>query len=125
VLREDKQNKQNKTNKQANTQMMAPPIVLCLVRGPQVLCWLRCRRCFICFVAAGAFFVLLPQAFSLFVTLPQVLSLFRCRRCFLCFVAAGASFICFVSFSSSTRPPGRPPVRPGGGGEPKHQQTNV
>ena len=84
--------------------------------GPQVLCWLRCRRRFICFVAAGAFFVLLPPAFFLFVTLPQVLSLFRCRMCFLCFVAAGASFICFVSFSSSTRPPGRPPVRPGRGG---------
>ena len=46
------------------------------------------------FVAAGVFFVSLPQVLSLFASWQQALPLFRCRMCFCCIVAA-CGFVCF------------------------------
>ena len=44
-----------------------------------VWCSFRCRRCFHPLVAAGAFFIRLVAAGTLFVTLSQVFLLYRCR----------------------------------------------
>ena len=54
---------------------------------------------FICFVAAGSFFVSPPQVLALF-PFPHVLSLFVSFMqsiFFICFVAAGVSLSCFVA----------------------------
>jgi len=90
VLREDKQNKQNKqTSKHTNDGTTHCALFGSWTAGaflaslPQMLYLLRCRRCFLRFVAAGVFFVCYVAAGAFFVSLSQVFSLCRRCRCFL------------------------------------------